>query len=355
MGIKYTSPDRAIRYEQSTVGDEKTKHQWYKFSSGSLEYFTPFKYPKMVYKPVGDGDHMPSPMEMAEELNSKKNSTIHANGRLISYHEFSKSSYEEIDQLPPGFYRHLEASSSLPERLMPTELRTDGSIVLGGASSTVGNDIRNFLENEQVYRDMQSIYKFGALLYGSPGTGKSIRLRQIVKESIPEDSICIFIDSTLPGNTFLERIKQTLADRLKVFILEELCTELSGYKIAWLLNFLDGEQSLDRTIILGTTNYPEKLPGNLVDRPSRFDKLYKFENPDGEDRLKLLGYFIKDKVTPEMVKITEGLSVAQLKEAALSMIIREVSLEKAVKELKDRTSLCKSGTFAKSSFQGVGF
>ncbi len=140
---------------------------------------------------------------------------------------------------------------------------------------------------------------------------------------------------------------------MKFFVFEELTSNLHDEFISRLLTFLDGELSVDKSIILATTNYPEKLPGNIVNRPSRFDKLFEFDFPNDQERAALLKHFLGRKVTPEEVLRSKDLSVADLKEVALFTAFNKTELLVGIKEVKDRASLCKR-VFKKSTNMGFG-
>ena len=62
---------------------------------------------------------------------------------------------------------------------------------------------------------------------------------------------------------------------------------VEGRGIENLLTFLDGESSWDNTVTIATTNYPEDLPANLVDRPGRFDTFIEYGNPAKDDIVKM--------------------------------------------------------------------
>jgi len=124
--------------------------------------------------------------------------------------------------------------------------------------------------------------------------------------------------------------------------------------ISKFLNLLDGTDSWDRCLTLATTNYPEELPGNIVDRPSRFDRLYRIDNPsEPVRRIYLEAKLGKELVTDELIRLTKGYSVAYLKDIAASLPIFRKDPIQTVKEYEERKRLVKK-EFAEHKRVGFG-
>lgn len=180
-------------------------------------------------------------------------------------------------------------------------------------------------------------------------------IRKILNEALPSNAIVVFIEDKFPSSFFLHKIQASLDKRLTVFVFEEMATTLSqSYIVARVLDFLDGETSVDRSIILSTTNYPDKIPGNIVNRPSRFDKLYNFDNPKDSGRGALIQHFLKQEATPDMVAATKDFSVADIKEVCLEVLIKKVSFAASVDTIKKRTQLCRKQFATNVSRVGFG-
>lgn len=328
---------------------------WYYNDNNSNPYYTPFQITERKAYYVGDGSFVPNPKQAAEFINSMPKCDILWGNIFTRWEKVTSGDVQQT--LPGGTYWYKEESHILPDRLCPFKLRDEVMVKISGAEDQITSEIRTFLENEQVYRDIGSIYKLGLLAYGSAGNSKTRSINKIIKEIIPADAIVIFVPAQVPSSDFLFKIKETLNDRLKVFVFEEFSTGLNDkYQVSETLTFLDGELSPDKTIFLATTNYPEALPGNMVDRPSRFDKLIEFKNPNPVARAALITHFLSRPSTAEEVTLTRGLSVAGLKEACIRVILEKCDLNLVIKELKARTALCDKA-FAKpvkTSGFGIG-
>lgn len=328
---------------------ELVSDKWYRAERSSGVVYTPFKVTKTeFFAPFPD--RLPTPQEIVDTINANKNCMYLGDG--FFEREVEDTSDKE-HTLAPGIYRHVSPNSGR-EGLVPFELREDEYIPLGSACEEVVLDINNFLEGESFYKEVGSMHKLGILLYGEPGNSKTTTIREILRKSGKDDAIVIFINEGMPTLEFLECMNHSLKDRLKIFIFEELTTNMGDYRfVEKMLNFLDGESSLSKMITLATTNYPDKLPGNMVDRPSRFDKIIEFENPNDEDREKLLTHFLREPAKPEEVTKTKGLSIAQIKEVVCLMKIDKLTFLKALAKIQSRKKTV-SKAFAKSK-GGVGF
>lgn len=303
------------------------------------EYYTPHIPARTIYHVAGDGNSPPSPNELREALVAHPRADIDESGLLIREYDVKQPISDPVP-LPGGCYTYRESQPGKPERIVATDLRGDTIIKMPGITRKIVGDVRAFLKNEKVYREIGIQYRRGILLYGPPGEGKTTNIREIIKEEVPKDAIIIFLH-TLPSSFMVKKLK--VEPRLKVIVLEELVALVKQYsnQIERILDFLDGESSLDNALIFATTNYPEQLPGNIVDRPSRFDRLIKVGNPDEETCKQLLALYLSREATAAEVKAVQGLSVAAVKESAIISRIHNTSVEKAVKGIQATQKLIK--------------
>lgn len=337
---------------QNNKVDPVTKKGWYFKETSSGSYYSPFAERKNIYHLVGPGDRDPTPLEIWQMICAYPESSLEIGGKLICEYDARLASAASVE-LPTGVYTH-SASSMMgnpPERLIPTSLRADRYLKMPLIYDPLAEEIKAFLTNESLFRELGAIYKRGFLLYGPPGEGKTSLIRCLMKNEVPEDAVVIFMEN-MPSNEFITCIRETLKDRLKVFVFEELVNIIESGRIERVLDFLDGEKSLDRSIIIGTTNYPERLPANIVDRPSRFDKLYKIGDPGDQERRILLDHFLRRSAKDEEVSDTRGLSTAAIKELCLLTVLRRMTVAEGVKALKDHHELVKR-EFAEPKHLGI--
>lgn len=326
---------------------------WFKVNLDGRECYTP-------YEQVGvdqfclDRDRPPAPGEIVDTLKGDATAVYMGDG---FFERSVDRSGEAVDKIPPGAYRYdPNLDTSIREGLVQHIIREDEYLELEGPFEEVIRDINDFNQNKDYHKEIKCLHKMGILLYGPGGTGKSVCIRHAIKETIKdEDALIIFISGNLPSSRFLAMMRDTLNDRLKVFVFEELTTALHSHGATEkILNFLDGENSLDNKIVLATTNYPEHLPENIVNRPSRFDKIYEFDRPTQESRERLLKHYLRSDPKPEEIEKTDKMTVAEIKEVVSLMKISKLSLVDAIKKLERRRTLVK-GAFKKVNNDGFGF
>ncbi len=121
-----------------------------------------------------------------------------------------------------------------------------------------------------------------------------------------------------------------------LLVFEDL-DSLVGDKVrSYFLNEVDGLESNDGILMIGSTNHLNKLDASIAKRPSRFDRKYKFNLPSEDERKLYAAYWRKkllenetvefpEEITDIIAKLTEGFSFAYLKELfvmALMSLVR---------------------------------
>lgn len=199
----------------------------------------------------------------------------------------------------------------------------------------VGIDL--FLSSRDFYIRHQLGYKRAVLLYGAPGTGKSRYIVHKCEQLIQKhQAIVIRIEGYQELRTLLHRglfhLRDMMKDRLKVIVIEELATLVKYNDHTELLNLLDHIFLQDDMLFLMTTNTPEDIPENIVDRPSRVDILEEI-NTDGllEGFIEAWHQFllgeIMNKSWKSMEFYSKNLSPAYLKELFISTRINKTNVE----------------------------
>jgi ATPase family associated with various cellular activities (AAA) len=239
------------------------------------------------------------------------------------------------DVIPDGLYKMTDSDQGFYLKRM--KITSDNYIDFRkDIKQNIHNDIKQFKINRPKYELEGVRHKTATLLFGPPGTGKSREVSKILENANKEGFVCIFIGSDFPDFSILDNFKEALEGRDVVFVIEEI-TERTGdrFSMESLLSFLDGETSWNNCYVIATTNYPEMLPANIVDRPGRFNKLIEFGNPTKEEReLFLQKRGVAGEDLSKSVELSEGLSLDYLTQSLTQSRITGKSLAEFLVEFK---------------------
>jgi len=110
-----------------------------------------------------------------------------------------------------------------------------------------------------------------------------------------------------------------------LLIFEDLDSLVEKKTRSYFLNEVDGLESNDGILMIGSTNHLDQLDPAISKRPSRFDRKYHFKVPSEQERVAYCEYWrqklvdsdlveFPDALCPIIAKMTGGFSFAYLKE-----------------------------------------
>ena len=191
-------------------------------------------------------------------------------------------------------------------------------------------EIIDFLHNPQKYTDIGAKLPKGALLVGSPGTGKTLLAKAVAGEAnVPFFSIS--------GSDFVEMFVGMGASRVRdlfqqaakvapcIIFIDEIDavgrsrdTRYGGNSeqeqtLNQLLGEIDGFDSTKGIVCLAATNRPEILDKALL-RPGRFDRRIIVDRPNLQGRLDTL------KVHTRKIKLAEDVDLRKLAQATAGAV-----------------------------------
>ncbi|KAI4108958.1 MAG: hypothetical protein LQ339_002077 [Xanthoria mediterranea] len=203
---------------------------------------------------------------------------------------------------------------------------------------TLVEDVEGFFDRKDDYKQFGVPWKRGIIFHGIPGNGKTISIKALVHFlSSRSDPVPTLYVKSLAGchgphyaiRAIFTKARQT-APCLLVF--EDLDSLITDKVKSFFLNEVDGLESNDGIMMIGSTNYLDRLDPGIAKRPSRFDRNYHFALPAVAERIRYCEYWrsklvhnksidFPPKLSAAIAEITEGFSFAYLKEAFITSLL----------------------------------
>lgn len=191
-----------------------------------------------------------------------------------------------------GFWSTL---STLPKRNLDTIFLQQQLL------TNIVDDVKDFIDSEELYLSNGIPYKRNYLLTGPPGTGKTSLIFAIASELNLDINIISFGPS-VDDYTFMTGISRMTEN--SILILEDVDSlfvnrsnsenNKSMVSFSCILNTLDGVGRKNKQITFLTTNYKDRLDKALI-RPGRIDKSLHLDYASKYQIQQMFNHFIPDK------------------------------------------------------------
>lgn len=218
--------------------------------------------------------------------------------------------------------------------------------------TTIMNDVESFfVKGVEIYKNLslKPFRKF--LLAGVPGTGKTMICSALAKWAISRNYLVIYISSSLRGcgddsGASFEKIEEALNMAANsavpaLVLIEEFDAYLDEKQRALVLNVLDGaEAALNDygTLLVATTNYPEKIDERVMKRPGRLDRIFIIpETRNVTDAARLLQRYLGthwQEAHQRLAQRLVGYPGAFVREVAIAALTQAAFADQATVELE---------------------
>lgn len=199
-------------------------------------------------------------------------------------------------------------------------------------------DVKGFFNSQEMYQKLKIPWKRGLIFHGVPGNGKTISIKAIIsalaKRSHPVESLYVKSLDACSGPKWsikqIFRKARRMAPCLLIF--EDLDSLVGDNTRSYFLNEVDGLESNDGILMIGSTNHIEQLDPAVTKRPSRFDRKYHFKLPSEDERIAYCRYWRQkfnesdtvdflDEMCSIIAQLTEEYSFAYLKELFVTSLL----------------------------------
>lgn len=177
-----------------------------------------------------------------------------------------------------------------------------------------------------------------------PGNGKTISIKATMHAlshlATPIPTLYIRSLSSYAGPEYsISSIFQKARQYAPCYLVfEDLDSIVTDRVRSYFLNEVDGLESNDGILMIGSTNHLERLDPGISKRPSRFDRKYLFPDPDEEQRVQYCAFWRRklegtgEVEFPEVLEraiagITNGFSFAYIQEAFVASLLAIAALD----------------------------
>jgi len=244
-------------------------------------------------------------------------------------------------------------------KFLPLSSIDSNKIILDKSTLQKLNDtVFSFFNHKEKYEKANIPFKRGVIFSGVPGTGKTLS-GKIIMNTV-KNATFIWVTAT----DFMHLKTSYLFDMARelqpsILFIEDIDRCLQGPTLDTIKTQMDGLVPNEGILTILTTNFPERLPKTLIDRPGRFDDIIEFKLPDAVLRFKILWRYSenidienKKKSLACIARISEGLTPAHLKEVIVRSFLlsngKKVTLELLKQSLREIKNLHDKFSFNKS-------
>ena len=246
-------------------------------------------------------------------------------------------------ELPPNLY-DMDRGRFGEVHLMPGLMEVDEVVPIPNPSAEKAKDLATRFvagEFDESLASMGLLKKMAMLLWGDPGTSKSVTVFEIVGDAIRKGWVVLraSADLSILVET-LRAIRQVQPD-LGIMVIWEEFEDVVTHREHAVLELLDGSHQIPGVFYLMTTNYIQTIPARIFFRMRRIPFQVQFHFPGEAERRAYFSAKIpaerRDEIDLDVwVEKTDGFSLDQCAQVILAVFAFNLSIESVMEDLAER-------------------
>ncbi|RFU28451.1 hypothetical protein B7463_g7883, partial [Scytalidium lignicola] len=317
----YKEPGARLKKEPGVLNNHvrfgKWKYIWqdFEFAVYEVEYTPDFRHPVRLFFLLE---------QSSPAANEEGVSTI--DQLLLAAGAWSSELHEEIYVFDDAYWTK---DRELWESVQGSSW--DNVILNPEMKNNLMTDVNSFFDNQKLYKKLAVPWKRGLIFHGIPGNGKTLSIKAIInalqarEEPVPSLYVKSFDNCKGKKFSIREIFKKARIMAPCLLIFEDIDSLVEEKTRSYFLNEVDGLESNEGILMIGSTNHLNHLDPAISKRPSRFDRKYHFKLPNEDERAAYVRFWqskldgsdmvsFPDEVVDVVAKWTEGFSFAYLKE-----------------------------------------
>jgi len=181
-------------------------------------------------------------------------------------------------------------------------------------------------------------HRTGIAIHGAPGSGKSMFLKQEIRNLVAEGRVVFLVDSPWYMKESINIFRSMEPDRDLVVVIEDIDEVTRKYGEQIFLETMGGLESANNIMFIATTNDLHEL-SEKIRRRGRFDRKIELGLPDANLRFKYLEHKIRGRESSDRIAkiamITEGFSFGDLRDLHRTVYVYKQPLRESIIGIKD--------------------
>ncbi|KAK8018428.1 ATPase [Apiospora marii] len=233
-----------------------------------------------------------SPLEPAASQISEKDLPTQTDALLLASGQWTRELHDET-----WVFDNAQWTKSKSLWKSVQDASWDDVILDPRTKSKLQQDIQGFFDSRPTYQRLKIPWKRGVIFHGVPGNGKTLSIKALIRtvahKTPPVQALYVkSLDSCSGPKWSMQQIFQK-ARRMApcLLIFEDLDSLVADKTRSYFLNEVDGLESNEGILMIGSTNHLGRLDPAVTKRPSRFDRKYHFKLPNEVERLAYCRYW----------------------------------------------------------------